>query len=212
MIARVVLASVVVALVGCTSDTERSALADARDYFTPNEYVPPPRFTALFNEPRPILDIEFIDLGVAGKLILEQQDGDFARYLSADLGGIVLQNGMLHSIYGFGEPLVGAELSQPLALVLAGRPGQADRFHTYVDGEDQTVRRTYRCEVAVQGVQDIAIKAESKLTLLVSETCQSLTNSFENFYWVDLEDREIIQSRQWVGSSVGAILTRVTPQ
>ena len=197
-------------LAGCSSGQERLSLDAATSYFTPGEFVSPARFTALLNESRPILDIEFVDLGVAGKLILEQQDGNFARYLSADLGGIVLQNGMLHSIYGFGEPLVGAELSQPLALVLAGRAGQADRFLTYVDGEDRTVRRTFRCEVGVQGLRDVELTTVTVTTLLMSETCQSLTNSFENLYWVDLGRREIIQSRQWVGDRVGAMVTRVT--
>lgn len=194
----------------CSSDPERSNLGAATSYFAPDEYSPPLRFTALLNEPRTVLDIEFIDLGVAGKLILEQQDGDYARYLSADLGGIVLQNGMLHSIYGFGEPLVGAELSQPLALVLVGRTGTADRFHTYLDGEDRAVRRTYRCEIGVRETQDVELATGKVSTLLMSEACESLTNSFENLYWVDLMSLEIIQSRQWVGDNIGAMVTRVT--
>lgn len=194
---------------GCSSDAERSTLDAATSYFVSGEYVPASRFTALFNGPRPTLEIEFVDLHVAGKLILEQQNGDYARYLSADLGGIVLQNGMLHSIYGFGEPLVGAELSQSLALVLTGQSGQADRFHTYLNGEDQAVRRTFRCEIDVQGSRDVDLLTKRVGTLLMSETCQSLNNSFENLYWVDLRRREIIQSRQWVGENVGAMVTQV---
>lgn len=207
---RFTLAIAAFALAGCSSNSEGSGLDLVRNLVAPEAYVPPPRFTSLFNEPRPVLDIEFIDLGVAGKLILEQQDGAYARYLSADLGGIVLQNGMLHSIYGFGEPLVGADLSQPLALVLSGRAGQADRFHTYVDGEDRAVSRTYRCEIAVQGARTVDLTTGPVATTLMSETCQSLTNSFENLYWVDRNRREVIQSRQWVGDNVGSMVTRVT--
>lgn len=197
-------------LVGCGSETEKTSLELARNYFAPDEYTPPPRFTSLFDEPRPALDIEFVDLGVAGKLILEQQDGVFARYLSADLGGIVLENGMLHSVYGFGEPLVGAELSQSLKLVLNTRTGWADRFHTYVDGEDRAVRRTFHCEVGEVGARDVVLSTGVVTTTLMSENCQSLTASFENLYWVDQRRGEVIQSRQWVGENVGSMVTRVT--
>lgn len=207
---RSLLVSLAFVLTACSSDTEQSNLESITSYFSPDEFAPPPRFASLFSEPRPILDIEFVDLGVAGKLILEQQDGPYARYLSADLGGIVLQSGMLHSIYGFGEPLVGADLSQPLALVLAGRAGQADRFHTYIDGEDRAVRRTYRCEIDVQGASSVELTTGSVMATLMSETCQSLTGSFENLYWVDRRRREIIQSRQRVGENVGSMVTRVT--
>lgn len=197
-------------LSGCGSNTERGGFDLARSYFSTEDYTPPPRFTALFNTPRPVLDIELIDLGVAGKLILEQQDGDYARYLGADLGGIILQNGMLHSIYGFGEPMAGSELSQPRALLLAGRAGKADRFHTYVSGEDRVISRTYRCDIAVQGARDVELTTGTVATTLMSESCKSPTNAFENLYWVDRRRGEIIQSRQWVGENIGSMVTRVT--
>ncbi|UWR01246.1 YjbF family lipoprotein (plasmid) [Rhodobacteraceae bacterium S2214] len=206
---RFMLISFTLFLGSCTSDPEWSTLDAATSYFAPREYVPSARFTALFREPRPVLDIEFVDLGVAGKLILEQEDGDYARYLSADLGGIVLQNGMIHSIYGFGEPLVGAELSQSLALVLSGQPGQADRFSTYLDDEDRPVRRTYRCEIGVQGMRNIDLVTGAVETLLMSETCQNLSTSVENLFWVDLKRREIVQSRQWISDRMGSIVTRL---
>lgn len=197
-------------LTACSSDREQLSFALASSYFSSGEFVAPPRFTNLFAQPRPVLDIEFIDLGVAGKLILEQQDGPYARYLSADLGGIVLQRGLLHSLYGFGEPLVGADLSQPLSLILAGRGGVADRFHTYIDGEDRAQRRTYRCEISDAGPREVVLEIGTVQTTLMSEQCVNLDQSFENLYWVDRSQDEIIQSRQWVGENVGSLVTRVT--
>ena len=194
----------------CGTDTEQSNFDFVSNYFSPAEFVPEPRFADLFDTPRPVLEIELLDLGVAGKLILEQQDGPYARYLSADLGSIILQRGLIHSMYSFGEPLVGADLSQPLALVLAAQAGVADRFHTYVDGEDRAINRTYRCEVAVQGPSEVVLETGTVQTTLMSEVCQNLDQSFENLYWVDRARDEVIQSRQWVGESVGLIVTRVT--
>jgi hypothetical protein len=198
------------ALWGCTTQTETLNVDFVRNYFSPETFEPSPRFSSLFAEPRPVLDLEFIDLGVTGKLILEQKDGPFSRYLSADLGTIVLQNGLLHSLYGFGEPLAGSDLSEPLSLVLAARSGTADRFHTYVDGEDRATSRTFRCEIAFRSQDDVAYPTQTVKTTVMSETCQSLDQSFENLYWVDQSRGEVIQSRQWVGPNVGSVVTRVT--
>ena len=202
---------VFVTSVGCSSDGNKSsAVALASNYLAPGEFVPDPRFAQLFDRPRPVLDIEFVDLGVAGKLVLEQQDGGYSRYLSADLGGIVLQNGILHSMFGFGEPLAGAELSEPLRLILAGQSGQTDRFHTYTDGENRAVTRTFRCQIMAQGNRDVALENRQVVTRLLTESCHGLNQSFENIYFVDLAEGEVIQSRQWVGENVGYIATRVT--
>lgn len=130
--------------------------------------------------------------------------------MSADLGSIILQRGLIHSMYSFGEPLAGADLSQPSASVLAGEVGVADRSHTYVDGEDRAISRTYRWEIAVQGSHDVVLETGTVQTTLMSEKCQSLDLSFENLYWVDRARGEVIQSRQWVGERDGSIVTRVT--
>lgn len=199
-----------ISLAACSSDKEQSSFGLENSYFSQQEYVTPPRFNSLFLEQRPVLDIEFVDLGVAGKLILEQQDGSYARYLSADLGGVILQRGLLHSLYGFGEPLVGAEFSQSLSLIIAGRSGIAYRFHTYVDGEDRTQTRTYRCEVSTVGPQDVVFESGVIPSILMSERCVNLSQSFENNYWVERSRGEVIQSRQWVGENIGSLVTRVT--
>ncbi|MBB5723910.1 hypothetical protein FHS72_003557 [Loktanella ponticola] len=199
-------------LAACSTDKEQSSFGLASSYFSQQQFAPSPRFNSLFAEQRSVLDIEFIDLGVTGKLILEQQDGAFARYLSADLGGVVLQRGILHSVYGFGEPLAGAELSQSLSLIIAGRSGVANRFHTYVDGEDRAQTRTYLCEIAPVGPRDVMLEAETVQTTLMSERCSSLEHSFDNLYWVDTLRGEAIQSRQWVGENVGSMVIRVTRQ
>lgn len=202
---------VLVACVGCSSDGNKSSVfAMTSSYFAPREFAPELRFAQLFDQARPVLDIEFVDLGVAGKLVLEQQDGQYSRYLSADLGGIVLQNGVVHSMFGFGEPLAGAELSEPLRLILAGQSGQADRFHTYIDGENRAVTRTFYCQITALGSRDVVLENRQVVTKLLTESCQGLNQSFENIYFVDILGGEVVQSRQWVGENVGSIATRVT--
>lgn len=198
-------------LAGCISNNqEQTGLNAANEFINPSEFTPSARFSALFQEPRAVLDIEFIDLGVAGKLILEQQDGQYSRFLSSDLGGIVLQRGLVHSVFGFGEPLAASDLSEPLSLIMSGSAGSADRFHTYTDGQDLTVRTTFRCQLANRGPADVQLPTGKVATTLMSETCQSLEQSFENLYWIDRTRQEVIQSRQWVGPNVGSVVTQVT--
>jgi len=197
-------------MTACTSADEQTNLELVTSFFFQQEFVSPSRFASLLHEQRPVLEIEFIELGVAGKLILEQQDGPYARYLSADLGGVVLQRGLLHSLYGFGEPLVSAELSEPLSLITAGRAGFANRFHTYTDSEDRAQIRTYGCEISTVGAREVVLETGTVQTILMSEQCSGVGQSFENLYWVDRSRAEVIQSRQWVGKSVGSLATRVT--
>ena len=121
-----------------------------------------------------------------------------------------MQHGLIHSTYSFGEPLIGADLSQLLALLLAGQAGVSDWSHTYVDGEDRAISRSYRCDIAVQGPSEVVLEIGTVQTTLMSEAFQNLDQSFENLYWVNRARGEVIQSRQRVGESVGSIVTRVT--
>lgn len=92
-----------------------------------------PRFITLIQREATTLQVGFLDLDTNGNLLLERQDGEFSYWLSPDGAHLVLQSGMLHSTRGLGEGLLASDLSEPLALVRAGRSGTSDRFHTYLD-------------------------------------------------------------------------------
>lgn len=171
-----------------------------------------PRFIELIKAEAPTLQIGFIDRDASGSLLLERQDGTFAYWLSPDGGHIVLQNGMLHSVRGFGEGLLASDLSKPLALVRNLKSGWSDRFHTYLDGNDFAVTRTYRCRIENRGVREIDLLGTPRITQLMREECRSLDQEFLNLYWVDPSSRDIVLSRQWVGPVVGSISTRIVPR
>ena len=119
---------------------------------------------------------------------------------------------MIHSTRGLGEGLLASELSQPLARIASLEPGPSYRFHTYLTGNDETVTRTYRCEFL--RVRDIAVPVSGTRiqTVLLRESCNSLDQFFENLYWVDPDNRQIVQSRQWAGPFIEAISTRIVLQ
>ncbi|MEM6311041.1 MAG: YjbF family lipoprotein, partial [Pseudomonadota bacterium] len=171
-----------------------------------------PRFITLIKEEAPTLQVGFIDTETSGNVLLERQDGAFAYWLSPDGGQIVLQDGMLHSVRGFGEGLLASELSEPLALVRGLQSGWSDRFHTYLDGNDFAVTRTYRCRIENRGPRELNLFGTPTDTRLMREDCRSLDQEFVNLYWVAPSSRNIIVSRQWVGPVVGAISTRIVPR
>lgn len=194
-----------------TAVNEDSAIGQSIAAVRPNEDFTP-RFIDLIKAGAPTLQVGFIEGERSGNVLLERQDGAFAYWLSPDGGQIVLQDGMLHSVRGFGEGLLASELSEPLALVRALQPGWSDRFHTYLDGNDFAVTRTYRCRIDNRGAREIDLFGTPTAARLMREDCRSLDQEFVNLYWVSPSSRDIILSRQWVGPVVGVMSTRIVPR
>jgi hypothetical protein len=171
----------------------------------------PPRFIELLKAEKPALQVSFLERKVTSFLLLEQRKGAFDWWLSSDSIHLIMQNGMLHGTRGLGEGFLAADLSEPLKLVTGLSSGWSDRFHTYLNGADFAVSRTYRCLIENDGAREIKIGDKTVQTRLMKESCRSLDQSFINLYWVNLESRDIVQSRQWVGPVVGIISTRAVP-
>ena len=168
-----------------------------------------PRFVALQQAGAPILQIGFVRRQEGGSVLLEKRLDDFDYWMSPDGAHLILQDGLLHGTRGFGEGLMASELSQPIAHIKGLEPGYSDRFHTYLDGNDRAVTRTYRCLFTDGGQDEVAIPGKVVQTTILNENCRSLDQEFTNIYWVSPSTRRIIQSRQWAGPIIGAISTRV---
>jgi hypothetical protein len=167
-----------------------------------------PRFTQLLQNDAPVLQVGFIEQDSTANVLLERRDGAFEYWLTADGAHIILQSGMLHSTRGLGEGLLASELSEPLSRILNRRSGYADRFHTFLDGKDRAVTRTYRCLIESAGPKTITLANGPVAVELMTENCRSLDQDFTNFYWVVPATGQIVQSRQWSGPELGAMSTR----
>ena len=155
------------------------------------------------------MQIAFVNEDRASDLLLERRDGEFEYWLSSDGVQLVMQRGMLHSTRGLGEGLLASELSEPLARVQSLEPGPSYRFHTYLTGNDEAITRTYLCEFRQTRDISIPISGVQSQTVLLRESCNNLDQAFENLSWVSIQDRQIVQSRQWAGPYVEAIATRI---
>jgi len=171
-----------------------------------------PRFASLVEQDVPRLQVSIIETGANATLLLERQNGNFAYWLTVDGSHLVLESGLLHGTRGFGEGLLASELGEPLALVRSRRDGWSDRFHTYLDGNDRAVTRTYRCLIENKGQKETKLLGGTVKTELMSESCRSLDQKFLNFYWVVPATGQIVLSRQWAGPEIGQISIRVVPR
>lgn len=167
------------------------------------------RFAALQKAAAPRLQVALIDREVASDILLEQRTGAFEYWLTSDGVHLILQDGMLQGTRGLGDGLLASDLSEPLARVRGLQEGPSDRFHTYLNGEDQTVTRTYRCDIRRTRDITIEVTGGSVATVLMREDCNSIDQQFENLYWVDPRNGRIVQSRQWVGPFTGNLSTRI---
>lgn len=146
------------ALAACSnSDGEPTSLQTAVSVLQGAGTSITPRFQALTTVPRPVLQIGLPDAGTSGNMLLEARNGDFEHYLSPNSASMTFNRGMLHRMIGFGDALMGTEVSGPLRLILTGQGGTADRIHSYLGGDDTTVFRTYRCVITPGGLEPVVL-------------------------------------------------------
>ena len=149
--------------------------------------------------------------GAAAFFVREAQRGGIDSYVAPDGKTLALQGGLVISAKGYPEALMAANVWQSARLIRSGQSGNAERFHSYLTGNDKTEVRTYACVVAPEGPEQIAIGGAMRAALRMGESCQSLTDSFKNQYWIDLQSGAVLQSRQWIGPLTGTLRTRSLP-
>jgi len=159
----------------------------------------------------PVLQVGLVETGSSGVVVREARRGGVDSYVSPDGFTLSFRNGLLISAKGIDEVLMAADTVKSRALVESGRSGTSERFHSYLGGLEQTDVRAFRCIVAPQGPRSIRIGTGERQTMLMSEVCTSLTDPFENRYWIDPMSGTVLQSRQWIGPRTGALSTRIVP-
>lgn len=62
--------------------------------------------------------------------------------------------------------------------MFSGQTGTAHRFHTYLNGNNETATRTYICQIENRGPRTATIGGIATDTRLMAEECQSLDQQF----------------------------------
>lgn len=152
----------------------------------------------------------------AMQAVVEDRDQRDLLYYSHMLNGVAvwygrdgvqigLRDGIMVMTRGIGGDLMAADARQSLALLRAGRNGTAQRFHSYLTGNDQIETRSYVCDIT--RIQDFALPIGDVTlpTWYMKESCRGSDLIFENYYWIERRNGEIRQSRQLANPFSGRI-------
>ena len=134
---------------------------------------------------------------LASLLIGVQNNGTVTTFSTPDGVTFALERGVLVATRGLGFDLMSADAAQTRAALAAGGGSGAVRVHRYLDGENQTVIRSFVC--------DIARTAPGALR----ERCYGDGLQFDNSYRIGARGG-IIASRQWIGPDRGHVVLETT--
>ncbi len=141
-------------------------------------------------------------------VLLETRDG-VSTWIGPFGEAVILDHGLIRGTRSLGEGLVAADVQASKSMILAGRSGQADRFHTYLTGGTKTVVRAFSCDIRPAGGRPVLRDLREIIARTVEEDCTGPSGDFVNTYWI--AGGEIIQSSQWVGPVLGSITLTLRP-
>ncbi|MES0828498.1 YjbF family lipoprotein [Ruegeria sp. SCP11] len=159
----------------------------------------------------PRLEVGFPSRDLAGVMLLETERAGVQTWLTADGATITLERGMLTSAIGFGGGLVGSDVSQSAALILTGGTGRADRFHSFLNGNDEIELHAYKCLITALGSEAVVLQGTPVVTQKQQEDCYGVAETFSNIYWVQDSTGRIVQSSQWTGDFLGNMVIKMVP-
>lgn len=193
---------------------------DARDDFDlflsavqPNAPRFHPRANALAAR-RPIpprLEVGFPSRDRSGVMLLEVERNGVQTWLTADGATITLEQGFLTTTKGFGAGLAGSDIRQSADLILGGGDGRVERFHSFLNGNDEIELHAYICQITALGPEEVLLHGARVATEKRQEQCFGVAESFTNTYWVQDSTRRIVQSSQWTGAFLGNMIIKVVP-
>lgn len=138
--------------------------------------------------------------GVSGALVPIAQNGADTTWATTDQIAVIMRGGLVRGTRGLGEDLMSASIPGESLLRQGGSVTHREFFH--LDGDDQTVRRKFSCEIHEQDAASLIIVERRYQTRHFEERCSGKSGEFTNDYWF-LADGRMIQSRQWISQSVG---------
>jgi hypothetical protein len=142
--------------------------------------------------------------GAFATMTLVGQSRGYKTWVTGDGAGFVLRGDLLTGTKGLGPDLYSADIGT-LAQAIAQGGGTSTRVHRYSDGEGRLFSARFDCTLAAQGAEAITIIGRIHQTRVLTETCVSNQETFENRYWIGAGDDVMWQSRQWVGTDLGYV-------
>ena len=169
------------------------------------------RYLALQQAVAPAMQAVVEDRERRDLLLFSHKLGDVSVWYGRDDAEFAMRDGMLVSTRGISGDLMAADVRQSAALVHGKRNGQAKRFHSYLNGNNQIETRSYVCDIRVDQQYTLELPGRTVPTWYIVEDCVGPDFSFENYYWVDRRSGRIWQSRQLANPFSGLVAFQVVP-
>ena len=140
--------------------------------------------------------------GARATLAPVAENGDVTVWQTLDGITLSLQGGVLVATRGLGDDLMSADVGGDVAMLRGtGDAGYYPHIRSYLDGEDQTVFRSYQCRRAGQARTTLRIDGAARPARRIEVQCTSPRHDFTNIYWLD--DRgTLLKSRQWISPAM----------
>lgn len=150
----------------------------------------------------PRIQFDLVDAGRSALLVAAGGAGGVTRWRTVDNTQIYTRDGLVVGTRGLSFDLMTADTAEAAAAILAGRPAQVTRFHTYLDGDDRTRTRAYVCDVEPRGAEETRLPDGRVLAgLMVRETCHNPERTFTNLHL--LSNGRIVRTLQFISDRAG---------
>lgn len=168
--------------------------------------IPTYTFADLTASETPVILAAVPSLEVADIFQKIGSNGNQETWISSIGMTITLENGIVVATRGFGEDIYAAD-TRGLSAALGRGVGTYSRNIEHLDSSDEVIRMEFSCELEPVGQDQVTILDRSFGATKLQETCRSEDAAFANYYWVN-GSRDVVQSQQWLGKSVGHATTQ----
>ncbi|WP_438986282.1 YjbF family lipoprotein [Marivivens donghaensis] len=168
--------------------------------------IPTYTFADLTASETPVILAAVPSLEVADIFQKIGSNGNQETWISSIGMTITLENGIVVATRGFGEDIYAAD-TRGLSAALGRGVGTYSRNIEHLDSSDEVIRMEFSCELEPVGQDQVTILDRSFGATKLQETCRSEDAAFANYYWVN-GYRDVVQSQQWLGKSVGHATTQ----
>jgi hypothetical protein len=140
------------------------------------------------------------------------RQGDVTVWQTLDGTTLSFRGGSLIATRGLGDDLMSADVAGRLEMLRNARGAEESGYYphirSYLDGEDRTVFRSYKCRHVPQA--HTGADPDGALRR-INELCVSPTDRFTNVYWLD-RSGTMVRSRQWISPKVQYMETSRVPR
>lgn len=176
---------------------------------TPKGQPPDPRALLTSGQIRalnqPLLLSKIEDLG-GGTMIIAGRRAGVVTWRTTDFVNVSYRDGLLIATRGLPGDLMSADVSGTRAALTGGPVQDYPRFATYLGPDDETLFRSFRCNMTNAGSDPVISFGRRFPATLMRETCFSTGLQVENRYWV-APGGGIRRSFQWIGEELGYLET-----